>query len=110
VRQPGPESTCENKNLQPKFVGEPLSVGFWAAIFYDRHTPLITLRKRTENEKKNENNKLGFDSHQYTHEILIPHLLPFYRKSSGFEGVETIEDGTSYHFYIYDEISFAKWY
>jgi transposase len=30
--------------------------------------------------------------------ILIPHLLPFYRKRGGLEeGVETIGDGASYH-------------
>jgi hypothetical protein len=57
------------------------------------NTPLIPLRRQTENEKKSENDKLGFDSHQYTYEILIPHLLPFYRKCRGLEeGVETIEN------------------
>jgi hypothetical protein len=44
-RQPRPESAYENKNVQPTFVGEPLNVGFWAAIFYGHHTPLITPRK-----------------------------------------------------------------
>jgi hypothetical protein len=50
-RQPGPEYAYENKNFQPKFVGEPLSVGFWAAISYG-HQTLILLRKRTENDKR----------------------------------------------------------
>jgi hypothetical protein len=78
-----PSLPMENKNFEPTFVGEPLSVGFWAAISYGHHTSLIPLRKRTENEKKSSNDKLGFDSHQYTHEILIPHLLPFYMLKMG---------------------------
>jgi hypothetical protein len=49
-RQPGPESAYENKNLQPTYFEEPLSVGFWAAISYDNHIPLIPLLKRIENE------------------------------------------------------------
>jgi hypothetical protein len=45
-------------------------LGFWAVISYGHYTPLIPLRKRTKNEKKSENDKLSFDSHQYTHEVL----------------------------------------
>jgi hypothetical protein len=40
-RQPEPESAYENKNLQPTFIGESLSIGFWAVISYGHHTPLI---------------------------------------------------------------------
>jgi hypothetical protein len=33
----GLEFAYENKNLQPTFVGESHSVGFWAAISYGHH-------------------------------------------------------------------------
>ena len=59
---------------------------------------MIALRKRGENERKSEKDRLGFDSKQYVHEILIPHLLPFYERCGGLnKGVQTIEDGASYH-------------
>ena len=97
-RRPGPKFAYKAENLQPTFIGEPISVGFWAAFSYGNHTPLIPLRKRGEDERKSEKDRLGFDSKQYVHEILIPHLLPFYERCGGLEeAIETIEDGASYH-------------
>ena len=75
------------RNLQPTFIGEPLTVGFWAAFTYEKHTPLVPLRKRTEEEGKSEKDELGFDPKQYD-------LLPTYKASGGSDkGVETVEDG-----------------
>ena len=86
------------QNLQPTFIGNPFGVWFWAGFTYGYHTPLVVLRQHGENERKSEKDRLGFDSKQYVNEILIPHLLPLYEKAGGLEnGVQTIEDGASYH-------------
>ncbi|RPB05411.1 hypothetical protein L873DRAFT_1898567 [Choiromyces venosus 120613-1] len=85
-RKPGPQFAYKAQNFQPTFIGELLSVGFWAAFSYGNHTPLIPLCKWTENERKSEKDQLGFNSNQYVHEILVPHLLPFYVKCEGLGG------------------------
>ena len=64
------------KKLQLNFVGESIAVGFWAGFTYCFHTPLVPMRKRTEDERRSDSDRLGFNSHQYVHEILIPHLRP----------------------------------
>jgi len=62
------------------------------------------MRKRTQDERKSDRDWLGFNSHQYVHEILIRHLRPLYKKASGAEaGVQNIEDGASYRTSIYTE-------
>ena len=64
------------------------------------------MQKWTEDKQKSDRDRLGFNSYQYVHEILImiPHPQPLYKKSGGAEaGVQTIEDGTSYHTPIYME-------
>lgn len=97
-RRPGRGTALEERNLQSTFVDKPLTVGFWTAFTYGRHTPLIPMRKRTEKERKSDSNKLGLDSKQYVHEILLRHLLPLYQACGDLEeGVETVEDGASYH-------------
>ena len=102
LRKPGPEYAYKAENLPPTFIGEPISTRFWAAFSYGHHMPLIPLRKRGENERKSEKDRLGFDSKQYVHEILIPHLLPFYERCGGLDKeFETIEDGASYHISAY---------
>jgi transposase len=103
-RLPGPDAAYDLRNLQPTFIGESITVGFWAGFTYGYHTPLVPLRKRTESERKSDKDRLGFDSRQYVNEILIPHLLPLYEKAGGTRaGVQTIEDGASYHTSDYTE-------
>jgi len=103
-RLPGPNAAYDLKNLQPTFVEESIMVGFWAGFTYGFHTPLVPMRKRTQDERKSDRDRLGFNSHQYVHEILIPHLRPLYKKASGAEAsVQTIEDSASYHTSIYME-------
>jgi hypothetical protein len=66
------------------FFGKPLSVRFWTAIsypIYSFNSAPKSNRKRKEERKQD----VGFDSHQYVHEIQISHLLPFYKKSGGPE-------------------------
>ena len=102
----GPNATYDLKNLQPTFVGESIAVGFLAAsgFTYGFHTLLVPMRKRTKDERKSNRYRLGFNSHQYVHEILIPHLRPLYKKADRAEArVQTIEDGASYHTSIYTE-------
>ena len=74
-------------------------VGFWAGFTYSFRARLVPMRRRTEDERKSDRDRLGFNSHQYVHEILIPHLRPLYKKA----GVQTIENGASYHTSIYME-------
>jgi len=80
---------------------------------YRRNTT-VHMRKQTKDERKSDRDRLGFNSHQYVHEILIPHLQPLYKKAGGAQacgaeaggaeaGVQTIEDGASYHTSIYRE-------
>jgi len=92
------------KKLQPTFVGESIAVGFLAGFTYGFHTLLVPMRKRTKDERKSDRYRLVFNSHQYVHEILIPHLRPLYKKAGGAKAaVQTIEDGASYHTSIYTE-------
>ena len=91
-RLPGPNAAYDLKNLQPTFVGESIVVGFWAGFTYGFRAPLVPMRK-------SDRDRLGFNSHQYVHEILIPHLRPLYKKA----GVQTIDNGASYHSSIYTE-------
>jgi len=103
-RLPGPNAAYDLKNVQPTFVGESIAVGFWAGFTYGFHTPLVPMGKQTEDERKSDRDRQGFNWHQYVHEILIPHLWPLYKKAGGAEaGVQTIEDGASYHTSIYTE-------
>ena len=67
-RLPGLEEATRLKNLQPTFIGKPFSVDFFAAFTYGRHTGLIPLRKRGEEERTSAHDKLGFNSQQYIHE------------------------------------------
>ncbi|RPB04126.1 hypothetical protein L873DRAFT_1667292, partial [Choiromyces venosus 120613-1] len=93
-RQKVPNATYDLKNLQPTFVGESIAVGFWAGFTYGFHTLLVPI----------DRDQLGFNSQQSVHEILIPHLLPLYKKANGAEAsIQTIEDGASYHTSIYTE-------
>ncbi|RPB02401.1 hypothetical protein L873DRAFT_1802349, partial [Choiromyces venosus 120613-1] len=42
--------------------------------------------------------KLGLNSFQYVEKIIVPHLLPLYKKMGGMqEGAYTIEDSTPYY-------------
>ena len=42
---PVPNAAYDLKNLQPTFVGESITVGFWAGFTYGFHTPLVPMRK-----------------------------------------------------------------
>jgi len=73
-RLPGPNAAYDLKNLQPTFVGDSIAVGFWAGFTYGFHTLLVPVRKQTEDERKSDRDRPGFNSHHYVHEILNPHL------------------------------------
>jgi len=104
--------------------GEGIAIGFLDGFTYDFHTPLVHMRKQTKDERKSNRDRLGFNSYQYVHEILIPHLRPLYKKAGGAQArgaeaggaeaggaeaggaeasVQTVEDGASYHTSIYRE-------
>jgi len=97
-RPPGKEHAFDPRYLQPTFLGKPFGVSFWAAISYNKHSPLVPLHQRGEDERKSDKDKLGFDSDQYCNEILIPYLKPLYEACGGLDsGVQTIEDGAPWH-------------
>ena len=97
ARRP-PGTAFEERNLAPTFVGEPLSIMFFAGFSSRGHTKMVAVRHRTEAERETLKDKLGLNSVQYVNEIIIPHLLPLYEKMGGIEnGAMTIEDGASYH-------------
>jgi len=103
-RLPGPNAAYDLKILQPTFVGESIAVGFWAGFTYGVRAQLVPMRRRTQDEQKSDRDRLGFNSHRYVHENLIPHLRPLYKKAGGAKaGVQTIENGASYHTSIYTE-------
>ena len=65
---------------------------------------LFLCKNGPKDERRSDRDRLGFNSHQYVHEILILYLRPLYKKASGAEAsVQTIEDGGSYHTCIYTE-------
>ena len=87
-----------DKYLQPTFESGRFSVSFWAAITYGSHTPLIVVRKRTPEERTSEDDKLGMNAEQYTHEILEDCLIPFIYSLPGSPAdYQTIEDGHKAH-------------
>jgi len=97
VRRP-PGTAFEEKYLEPTFAGEKRRIMFFAAFTYGWHSPLVAIRKRTENECTSKFNKLGFNSVQYVNEVFIPHVLPEYDRRGGMDiGLETVEDGAKYH-------------
>ena len=95
-RKPG--TAFEERNLAPTFVGQPITIQFFAGFSSQGHTPLVAVRQRTEKERESPKDRLGLNSTQYVNEILIPYILPMHKAMGGAkEDVHTIEDGASYH-------------
>ena len=97
-----PNTEWEDRNLAPTFVGEPMTIIFFAGFSSTGHTELVPVRPRTEKERQTPKDELGLNSTQYVNEILVPHLLPLYESMGGAaEGAQTIEYGASYHTSVY---------
>lgn len=100
-----PNAIHDLKNLQPTFIKESITVSFWAGFTYGCHTPVVPMRKRTEAHRNSDRDPLGFISHQYVRQKLIPHVCPLCKKAGGAEaGVQTIEDSAIYPTSTYSEI------
>ena len=97
VRRP-PGTAFEERYLAPTFIGKPTTVQFFAAFTSIGHSQLVPLRQRKASDRTTPKDRLGFNSSQYVHEVMIPHILPLYQQMGGLDsGTETIEDGANYH-------------
>ena len=95
-RRPG--TGLEDRYLEPNLPGDETRQMFWAAFTYGHHTPLVPIRQRTEKERVDGRDRLGFNSAQYVKEIVVPYLLPLYEECGGADaGIQTIEDGSRVH-------------
>ncbi|TGZ79039.1 hypothetical protein EX30DRAFT_365541 [Ascodesmis nigricans] len=99
VQRPvGSEAALDPRFLRPTLIGEVFRVRFWGAFTYGEHTPLVMMQERTEEERTNEKDRLGFNLPQYMDEILKLYLKPLFDAFRGLDkDVETVEDGASYH-------------
>jgi len=71
---------------------------FFAAFTHCWHSPLVAIRKWTENESTSKFDKLGFNSVQYVNQVFISHVLPEYDRRGAMDiGLETVEVAAKYH-------------
>ena len=98
-REPHPPGTgLEDRYLELNLPGDKTRQMFWAAFTYGHYTPLVPIRQRTEKERVDGRDRLGFNSAQYVKEIVVPYLLPLYEECGGANaGIQTIEDGSRVH-------------
>jgi len=75
-----PRHSYRRTEPSPTFTEEPTAVRFFAGFSSRGHTQLVPTRPRTENERKSPKNKLVLDPVQYVNEIMIPHILPLYKR------------------------------
>jgi len=93
-----PGAALEHRNLAPTFKQDFETIQFFAGISSTGHTPLVPIRQRQEHEHESNTNQLGLNSSQYVKEVLVSHVLPLYEVMGGSNaGVNTIENGDSYH-------------
>ena len=97
VRRP-PNTELEPRHMVPTMKGDRTAVDFYGGITHGAHL-LVSIRKRTEEEKERKNDRLGFNGTQYRNEILQPHLLKMYRreKKKYRRRIMIIEDGHGAH-------------
>jgi transposase len=82
-RERGIDTAFQDQFLSTTYESGRFSQPFWAAIKHGKHTPLVPIRKRTPDERKHRDDKLGMDTDQYTHEILEAELIPFIKSLPG---------------------------
>jgi len=94
---------CQGTALWPRYIiptfhSGRFGVSFWAAYTYGSRTPLIFLRRRTPEEYERKNDCGGLNATQYRDEVLVPHLIPYWKKLQGdTRGLYFMQDGAGPH-------------
>ena len=90
------------KLLRPTYQSGRTPVNVWGAVAYGFKSPLVRVRRRTEEERRRPKDKLGLDAYQFAEEIHKPYLIPFCKTFAQLNGialrsVKVVGDNAGWH-------------